>query len=368
MTTTFTKQNDSEVHGRIEATDLLQFFPVEQNVRDAELGYDRDNFCQMLAEDGQVFEPVHVAVDGTVEEFLKAKDKVEFLRHKACAGLKGFRRTTCMNYLIQKPGKFPSETKLTTMMSVIFKFNMSKVERLKYKLDHSQNKTLTDYELGMCIKQEKDSGSPRTNADLVWTHKALFLASLSNAKRQEYENRMKNRPELANPIEDLKNQKDITYDFFKGRFQRLDRTFCGPNWETLSENYRKKVYGLKGKEHGLTITVTDKDLTRGWNMNQEDFKKFWEDMKVKTLKASEKSVEANLRWNKKTYDEKSVAYQGSHYFKTILDGVFGDKDCQDKFPEIRDELTIIEAAIRANPEVFWKTMNNMAEVKISKSA
>lgn len=362
----------NKVHTKINAGDLLQFADRKNNVRDPKLGYDVEGFGRTLANDGSVFEEVHICVGSktNAKDFLakleKSKDILPLLREHEALVTKGFRRCAASAAVTEDVDahKFARGDKgWDPNVPVVILFGMTKAEQLRYKLDHSQNRTLNPYELGLVIQQEKASGLVRTNIEIVWDHLELFLAAMTAGKQQEYANKVLAHVELSDKISDRKARMKTAFDFCKGRYQFLQRTFCGPNSDVLMENYRKKVFGIKTK--GIIVNLNGDRLITIASAAYNDRDKFlakFEEYKQATIDARAKDAIPDRRWKKADFIEKLPTFNISETMKTILTGVgLGDEECLKQFTELRDWLVKVETAQHKDPNTFNTMVDEMAK-------
>lgn len=332
---------------KVHVKHLFPHYKKENNVRVAdELGYDTHGMAVTLAEDGYVIEEVHASVR-TVQpiDFIKAATEDEIVSLlKDTMGLKGYRRICGAYSLYQDPTRvhYPRDKEFDEYIPVKLHFNMSAVDEIMYISDHSQNKPLTEYELGLVIKKQIEFGTEAGAKAICWNHRRLFDSASTSKKTQELENKLK-EVVTTDPVERLAKQKDIVLDHYKGRFQRLQRVFTGPNCEVLMENFRRQVYNIKGD--GVVVpSLTQKQMVAIWDLSPEDFKTQWDILCAEALKTPAK-VENNS-WTKDVWESKKAAFAPSKILTDAFDGaVGGNKEAVKHYEQHLHQLVVFERAV-----------------------
>lgn len=318
---------ENQISTKIHVKHLFPHFRKEDNVRiTGEAGYDTQGFAVKLAEHGFVIEEVHMSVRNvTMDEVLSCKTEKDLVKKLADSmGLKGYRRVHAANALLHDPDKvhFPREKEFDLYIPIRLHFQMTRQEEILYICDHSQNKSLSEYELGLVIQKAWAFNADTSQKTMCWEHRRLFDASSAQSKVQELENKLAQIPEDTPPAEKLKMQKSIVLDHYKGKYQRLQRIFCGPNSDVLMDYFYRKVYGIKGD--GVVMPkLTDKIITAIWELPREAFEAEWDSLVQKAMSMPEK--EPDHSWSKKDWANKRKMYEPSSTLTTVLDAAVGGK-------------------------------------------
>lgn len=310
---TLTVDAQGNLVGFIHADAAIKVFQREDNVRDQEHGYEDvlDTLQTEIERIGRVTDPVHVHSTGEIGEFAEKLGEL--------TGLKGFRRTYNVRKLIV------DGSNVSPWIPIKIMFGMSPEEIVQYRQDHGTQKGLNQYEAMLCIKERLESGFSNRRKEIVWDLRNLLVSHMPAQKRQDYE-------ALIKKCETQKEMRDSSFDFLKGRFQKLQR-IAEAKEDWVRDNFRAEVYGL------THVKITDKNMITLAQLSGEEFTEALDDIKsAKAEKDSEAASSPTLSpWRAADLLKQIEAWEGTPVAE-ILKAVRGEAQAQASFKKVANAI------------------------------
>jgi len=406
--------NPNKLTGRIHIQYLAPFFNKDLNYRtEPEYQDDLDLFVPQLAWDGEVKDAIKIATDAPIGKVLACKFEdalVKLLLKHDTEGLRGNRRVHGFTYFWEHPDEFVTQGEVNWHVPVDLIFNLDKQGRINERQDHDAAKPLSQYGVGLSIKQDLESMTPMKIEDIIWKHHRQLSSLLSASSRAKLDQAIKDRKvaaekgKKATPAADFAAIKKITHKFLKGEFQRLQRIFTGPNCETLMRNFWKKCFGSDDgdpyievpasvlsapcatttpyeetdKKGNISIKYAPNLDTLGkpitlpfWKLEEWDFKREWDALVERQNNKKSGEKEGSRKWGKNDYEKNLPQFQGNVRCEALIKGPMGDEDAQKRMLKVREELLNIQKVERkdwekikdifSRCESFWQAIYKIAE-------
>lgn len=353
-------ENRTTVQFSADIDKVIEHFDPVKNVRNREnmeVGYLLSDFAREIGNDGEVREPVQVALNPKLSVADIEKMTPEEIVNAIAEPLKGFRRVHALHKAVHDPS-INDRGKINKFIPIVAHVGFTMEEILSWRLDHGSQKGLNDYELMLCVRELETSGVNWKSWEIVWKLRHLFAAAASSKVRSDWENRLadvakKGKEEGRSSEWILRNQQEETFKLFKGRYQKAQRLAITPH-EELRDAFKAEVYGLESP-----IKFTSERLVKSHSMDRAEFEKVLNEWKI-----NDGAIKPEARhWTLKVMQEKANIFKTSTRLDSFFKAILGDTAEQQKLAALRDQMMIEEAARKADPEAYDAFIKQLAEGK-----
>ena len=340
--------------GTLHVNQLVDIFDRADNIRN---DYQLNELAESIAREGRILEPVHVfaSEEVTYEEFKSLGSKQKF--EKLVEGGRGFRRVHSAKLLLDNPGLFANGENYDGTVPIIVLFGYDKQQRLDYRLDHNDQKSLDSYEQVLMYKKISETGLPLSEKEICWRMRNILYNSSNLKKREQLDLKLNERAKLADPVADLTAQQEIVFQHWRGRIQRIKNLALDPTG-LLLDNERKLVQGWEDHEDP-PVNIPKDELFKLVKLSEDEVREWFNQKRHKV--DGRKAEEGKKAWSKKVIEEKRTVFKSSHRFDTILRAILGDEDAQEQLIQIRDLMALEEKAKEQNPEGYREMLMEVAK-------
>jgi len=353
------------VETRFHVKDIVDLFELEQNVRDTDplYGYALTDFAIDLAKDGEVREYVTVAaVKGVNPISFKKMSEAEQLKSLWLA-MQGWRRVHASFELYKNPKKYLHAESFKYDIPVKVYFGLNEDQVLDFRLDHSNQKGLSEHELMKCVDSLAHGEVNYLGHEITWKLRNLFANSVSAVNEAKYRSII---AEVDQKIADgelgaeagLTEKQKRVHALFKGRYQDLLRLSETPHEILRTEFIEQNV---KGNRKNRPFKFTTTRLRKAFKLDAEEFDALVQEWKKEEKSASKPRANRTAPISAKELEKRLKSYKESYRLGRIIESILGDKDAQEEVRDlIKPEMILEEKARKADPKKFEKICRELA--------